>query len=84
MQNVGMRVPYLQKETCLLEFGFTVGYLLNSFLGRFWHAKMETLSKLLKAHAAACLARLAGKLLPFKDVHSVTKYGSSLERFLSN
>ena len=43
------RAQSYQKEICSLQFRFTVGYLLNFFFGRFWHAKMETLSKLLKA-----------------------------------
>ena len=36
-----------------VEFRFTVGYLLNSFFGRFWHAKMKKRSKLLNPRAAA-------------------------------
>ena len=37
-----------------VEFRLTAGYRLNSFFGRFWHAKMEKQSKLLNPRAAAC------------------------------
>ena len=37
-----------------VEFRFTVGYLLNSFFGRFWQAKMKKRSKFLNPRAAAC------------------------------
>ena len=36
-----------------VQFRSTVGYLLNSYFGRFWHAKMEKRSKLLNPLAAA-------------------------------
>ena len=32
-----------------VEFRLTIGYLLNSFFGRFWQAKMKKRSKLLNA-----------------------------------
>ena len=37
-----------------VEFRFTARYLLNSFFGRFWYAKMERRSKHLNPRAAAC------------------------------
>ena len=37
-----------------VEFRLTIMYLLNSFFGRFWQAKMEKRSKLLNPRAAAC------------------------------
>ena len=46
----GLQGPFLAN---LVEFRFTVGYLLNSFFGRLWCAKMKKRSKLLKPRAAA-------------------------------
>ena len=57
-QNTGMYLVHLAGllgpiSANGVELRLTVEYLLDSFFGRFWHAKMENRSKLLNPTAAA-------------------------------